>query len=188
VNRKPTLLVLVGLAPAFGCTQSVASFGPTSTTQSTTGSGSGHSAPPPSGAAVGPVGKTASITQGGKTAARLTVTAVDIATQPGDQYGQPPQNGYYAIVHVSVQVASTFTGGFTVNPLDFYTLVNGQHYSDGDGNAFEALASNQSQMDAATLGAGESTSGLVAFDIPAGHGQVVYAPNVNGQPVAEWNF
>jgi hypothetical protein len=31
-------------------------------------------------------------------------------------------------------------------------------------------------------------TGYLYFDVPSAHGKVVYAPNSDGQPLAEWSY
>jgi hypothetical protein len=61
--------------------------------------------------------------------------------------------------------------------------------SYGSANSSDALSDSQSNQDiTATLGAGETSSGWIAYDVPHPHGYIVYAPNANGQPLAEWKY
>jgi hypothetical protein len=39
-----------------------------------------------------------------------------------------------------------------------------------------------------TLGAGETASGTLVFDMPAPHGRIAYAPNLNGQALGYWRY
>jgi hypothetical protein len=136
------------------------------------------------------LGQTASITQEGSEAATVTVSRVRLTGQPADpQFGSAPQHGDFAIVSVQVQTRASFTGGFNINPLDFYVLAaGGTHYDEGNGNAYNALATPDAELSASTLAAGENVAGKIVFDVPAGHGRIVYAPNFDGQPVAEWSY
>jgi hypothetical protein len=120
----------------------------------------------------------------------VTVQSANVTTQPADpSFGQAPANGYYVVIHVSATADPSYTSGFSVNALDFYAKVAGQHFNYGDGNSFEALSNGQTNQDiTATLAAGETSSGWLAFDVPRPHGFIVYAPNFNGQPLAEWHF
>jgi hypothetical protein len=145
----------------------------------------------PSGPAQLNVGDSADITQTGADAATITITYVALNSSPADpQFGSAPQNGDFAIATVTVQTLSGFTGGFDINPLDFYVLSpQGTQYTEGSGNAYDALASPNEELNAATLGAGQNTTGKLVFDVPPGHGgMIVYAPNYDGQPVAEWSY
>jgi hypothetical protein len=118
------------------------------------------------------------------------VESATVTTQPADpSFGSAPANGYYVIVKVSATADPSYTSGFEVNSLDFYALEGGHQYSEGNGNAFQALSNGQSNQDiTATLGAGNTSSGWIAFDVPRPHGYIVYAPNFDGQPLAEWHF
>lgn len=49
-------------------------------------------------------------------------------------------------------------------------------------------ASRIPKLNATSLDGGENVSGNVTYDLPAAHGELVYAPNINGPPVAEWLF
>jgi hypothetical protein len=135
-----------------------------------------------------PLGTPMDITQGGTDAATITVTSVKVFTTPADQYGEPPQNGYYVVAHVSARTLNGFTGGFDIYSGDFYVKESGQHFSEGDSNAFYALAGSQEDLGSTTLAAGEHTRGLLVFDVPNPHGQIVYAPNLDGQPLGSWKF
>lgn len=125
----------------------------------------------------------------GGTIGSISVTATT-TTKPADpSFGQPPVNGYYVIVTITAKCNSGYTQGWDTNALDFYALVNGSQYQWLDGNSMWALSNAQSsQAITATLGAGQSRTGYEAFDVPAPHGQIVYSPNLNGQPLAEWQF
>lgn len=121
--------------------------------------------------------------------ATITVESVSVTTQPAQAYGSSPANGYFVVVQVKATADPNYTGGFPINQLDFYDLVRGHHYDPGNGNAYDALSDSQTNQDiTATLGAGETSSGWIAFDVPHSHGYIVYAPNANGQPLAEWKY
>jgi hypothetical protein len=130
-----------------------------------------------------------SVGSSSQTAATITVESITVTTQPAQSYGSAPANGYYVVVHVKATADPSYTGGFGINSLDFYDLVSGTHYSQGNGNASDALSDSQSNEDiTATLAAGETSTGWLAFDVPRAHGDIVYAPNSNGQPLAEWTY
>ena len=128
------------------------------------------------------------VSQGGQDAATLKVTSVRAFTTPADQYGEPPQHGWFVVAHVTAKTDPAFTDGFAINPFDFYAQVRGQHFDGGDGNSMFALPMSQQMMSVMTLGAGERTSGLIVFDVPAPHGQIMYSPNLDGQPLGSWRF
>jgi hypothetical protein len=147
--------------------------------------------PAPSGPAVLAIGQPEELADNaGTTIGTVTVTSVTVTTRPADPaYGSRPANGRYVIVHVKATADPGYMDGFGVYSGDFYVLQAGSHYEEGGGNAYEALTDAQSNAGiAATLGAGETATGWEAFDVPARHGSVVYSPNSDGQPLAEWKF
>jgi len=147
------------------------------------------SSPIPSPASnVAQVGDTMTITQDGQDAADITITRVSVTTQPADpEFGEPPQNGYYVTAHVKVVVRQDFTGGFDISSQDFYAKRGSTHYEEGNGNAFEAPG-NGRDLNFATLGAGETTTGTLVFDMPSLHGRIAYAPNIDGQALGYWKY
>jgi hypothetical protein len=121
----------------------------------------------------------------------VSVDKVIVTQRPADsEFGEPPANGWYVIVHVTAAADSAYMDGFNVNTFDFSDVMNGGRvFSTDTGNSFEALNSAQENEDiTATLGAGQSSSGWLAFDVPRPHGQIVYAPNFDGQPIAAWSY
>jgi hypothetical protein len=92
------------------------------------------------------------------------------------------------VARVSVAVDPNLNKGFDISPTDFYVLNGSTHYNEGNGNSSDALGISLSELDTTTLGAGEKTSGPIVFDASSPHGYVVYAPNLNGQPLAEWKY
>jgi hypothetical protein len=127
-------------------------------------------------------------TTSGATIGTLTVASANITTQSADGSGTAPTNGYYVVVHVKAAADSAYTSGWPVSESDFYDLVNGSHYGNGNGNAFNALTSAQANSLSAQLAAGETADGWLSFDVPSRHGEIVYAPNSNAQPLAEWSY
>jgi Domain of unknown function (DUF4352) len=148
-------------------------------------------APTPEGPAQLAAGESGTVTQDGQDAATVTVTSVTVTTRPADpEFGSHPANGYYVIARVTVTADPAFTEGFDAYTGDFYALARGQHYDEGNGNSYSALSDSQmnSQLSFTSLAAGETSRGLLVFDVPAAHGQIVYAPNYDGQPLAEWKY
>jgi hypothetical protein len=136
-------------------------------------------------------GQSASVNVGGsdQTAATITVESATLTTHPAQSFGSAPAKGHFVIVQVKATCDPSYTDGFSINSLDFYDLVNGTHYDSGNGNAYDALSDSQSNEDiTTTLAAGETSTGWVAFDVPSAHGAIVYAPNADGQPLAEWTY
>jgi hypothetical protein len=147
--------------------------------------------PTPSGPAQFAIGQAETLGDNSNaTIGTVTVLSATVTTQPADpSFGQAPANGYYVVVHLTATADNSYTSGFNVNGLDFYAKEAGQHYDYGNGNSFQALSNNQSnQSITATLAAGETVSGWTAFDVPRPHGFIVYSPNLNGQPLAEWAY
>lgn len=110
--------------------------------------------------------------------ASVTITSMYNTTQ---SYGgfESPQNGYFVVANVT---ASSQFDGFNASESDFYALVNGVRYNEGNGNSIFAVA-NDDYFDT-TLNTGESASGQLYFDLPSIHGTLVYAPNFNSAPIA----
>jgi hypothetical protein len=148
------------------------------------------SPPVPSGPAVLAMGDTETLGSNdtGATEGTATVSHAVIATQPADQYGSAPKNGYFVIVTVAATADQGYTGGYDVYSGDFYALSGGSHYGEGNGNSYDALADSSAELGYTTLAAGETTGGKLVFDVPARHGYIVYAPNLDGQPLAEWKY
>ncbi len=115
----------------------------------------------------------------------VTITSAKVVTGPQDQFGSAPAHGHFVIVTVKATAASG--GQLDINPLDFYAKAAGQHISTDDGNAFGAIDSSQ-ELPASTLNGGEAATGQIAFDVPSAHGQIVYAPGLNSQALASWNY
>lgn len=147
--------------------------------------------PGPSGPQQVTMGQSITITDtsAGTTEGTVTVVSASVTTQPAQSFANAPANGFFVVVHISAAADQSYTSGFNVSSIDFYVKSAGQHYTDGNGNAFGALTDQQSNQNiSATLAAGETASGWIAFDVPRPHGFVVYAPNFNGQPLAEWAY
>ena len=118
----------------------------------------------------------------------LTVNLTAVTTQSADGTGNSPVNGWFVVVKVEAAADSSYSQGWNVSESDFYALVGSQHYDNGGGNAFDALTNGQANSLDTNLAAGESTTGWLSFDVPSKHGEIVYAPNSNGQPVVEWSY
>lgn len=159
---------------------------PVASTQDSAPSGVADT-PAPAGPVRLRLGDSASITQDGADAATIVLGSRVVLSQPVDQYSDGPQHGYFVAIRVHATGAASLTGGFDINPLDFYALTSSAHYDEGDANAYEG-PHNGAELEAATLNAGETTSGWLLFDLPSSHGEIVYAPNLDGQPLAYWKF
>lgn len=150
-------------------------------------SGGTTSTPAPAGTADLRLGDSASISQDGASAATIILSRKAVSSQPVDQFSDGPQNGYFVAIRVDVNADPSLTTGFDINPLDFYALSGSAHYNEGDGNAYEG-PHNGADLNATTLNADETASGWLLFDLPSPHGKIVYAPNLDGQPLAYWKF
>jgi hypothetical protein len=145
-------------------------------------------APSPTGPPVATVGQTLTATQDGQDAASITVLRVEESTQPVDQYSDGPAKGYFVSVLIRYRAKNAFSGGFDVSPLDWYAKVGSAHFDEGDGNAYEGPHGMNGELDSPTLGAGETTTGWVLFDVPSAHGKIAYAPNFDGGALGFWRF
>lgn len=164
---------------------------PPATANDTNAATEAASSPAPSGPDMLTVGQAETIGDSDNTTVgTVTVESVTITTRPADpSFEQGPANGYYVKVHIKATADPAYTQGWNVNELDFYALVKGSHVQPGNGNAYESLTDSQTNSDlTGTLAAGESSDGWLAFDVSSRHGKIVYAPNLDGQPVAEWSY
>lgn len=115
----------------------------------------------------------------------MTITGAKVVTGPQAEFGSAPAHGYFVIATVKATAASG--GQLDINPLDFYAKANSQHIGTMDGNAMGAIDSSQ-ELTASTLNGGETATGQIVFDVPSAHGQIVYAPGLNSQALASWNY
>jgi hypothetical protein len=115
----------------------------------------------------------------------VTITGAKVVTGPQAEFGSAPAHGYFVIATVKATAASG--GQLGINPLDFYAKAKGQHIGTMDGNAMGAIDSSQ-ELTASTLNGGETATGQIVFDVPSAHGQIVYAPGLNSQALASWNY
>jgi len=115
----------------------------------------------------------------------VTITGAKVVTGPQAEFGSAPAHGYFVIATVKATAASG--GQLDINPLDFYARAARQHFGSMDGNAMGAIDSSQ-ELTASTLNGGETATGQIVFDVPGAHGQIVYAPGLNSQALASWNY
>jgi hypothetical protein len=119
----------------------------------------------------------------------VTINSIQQTTTPADQYGSGPQNGKFVIAKVTMTAAAG--SQFEVSSLDFYALVHGTHYNEGDGNSYDALSSISKELSSSTLNGGESTTGYLVFDLPSNThgGTIIYSPYLsNGSTQSSWNI
>ena len=149
------------------------------------------SSPAPSGPDMLAVGQTETLVDPSSNAplGTVTVESATVTTRPAQSYGTRPANGYFVVVHAKATADPSCTDGWEIAEPEFYALVRGTRYDPGNGYAIMALTDAQSTAGlSAVLAAGETARGWMAFDVPSRHGYIVYAPNPNGQPVAEWKY
>ena len=132
------------------------------------------------------IGQAATVTMDGTDAAKLTVVSVKASTRPADEYGSPPQHRYFLTVEVRATALPSNSTGFDIGGIDFYALLSGSHFEEGNGNALDAPGADNELY--ATLNAGESTSGTLVFDVSSKHGKIAYSPVDQGGPIAYWTF
>jgi len=132
------------------------------------------------------IGQAATVTMDGTDAAKLMVVSVKASTRPADEYGSPPQHRYFLTVEVRATALPSNSNGFDIGAIDFYALLGGSHFEEGNGNALDAPGADNELY--ATLNAGESTSGTLVFDVPSKHGKITYSPVDQGGPIAYWTF
>ena len=131
------------------------------------------------------MGRSVSLTSGqtgGVGAAIIALSGGQVTTQPIGS--QAPANGYYVVVHV--KATATTADGFVIDPTEFYAVVKGREYDTESGNS--PTFSLPNQLFAGGPVKGESTSGDIAFDIPARHGTIVFSPGNSNRPVTYWSF
>lgn len=117
----------------------------------------------------------------------VSVVSATSSQSPLTEFASRPANGYFVTFKIAGTGAAGITTSFDINPFDFYVLEpDGSHYDQSSGNALENEP--DPQLNATSLNGGENVSGNVTYDVPAPHGELVYAPNLNGAPVAEWSF
>lgn len=128
------------------------------------------------------------ITQDGVPAATVTITAVRITTTAANEGGALPQDGYFAIVTITVATMPNFNQSFYISSTDFHAIVNRVHIDEGNGNAYAAIANSADELGVYnTLGAGQKITKKLLFDVPSKHGTILYGPNY-GSVIAQWNY
>ena len=77
-----------------------------------------------------------------------------------------------------VDAVDGLTSGFNINPFYFYALTGSAHYDEGDGNACEGPHS-EAELNATTLNAGETATGMAAVRpaLPARQGRLRPEPD-----------
>lgn len=136
------------------------------------------SPPPENSEGKGRPGDTATITEGGERVGTVRVITVKSYPRGFSDYDRP-KNGQYLSVDITVEAISE---GFDINPFDFFVRTP-------DGRRFDptvAYEAPEPSLDYSELNPGEKIRGYVTFDVPRGHGEVVYAPQNRG--LFAWAF
>lgn len=140
--------------------------------------------PPP--AAIFELGETGTVTdESGLPLADITVADARKTPQPPDEFSDPPANG--AFLSVTVTIENLGDTPFTVAPFDFMVLYpDGTRVAYGEGST--GVFGYDNLLDLDELGPGETATGLVVFDVdPAVAGtQIVYS-DLSGRVLGAWN-
>jgi hypothetical protein len=122
----------------------------------------------------------ATLTGGGDVT--LTVNSVESHTVAGDQYGDGPKNGEFAVCNVTIKVTA---GSYDYDEFDWsFQTPDGNTYSTSDGNSFDA--DYDPTLDSGTLPAGGLKRGNLVFDVPQVHGGKVIIDADDGTELGYW--
>lgn len=126
------------------------------------------------------VGSALTITQDGRDAGELTLVKVEQSKRPRSEFGEPPSNDRFVYATILFDARRSLE----ISPLDFAFLADdGTRYEYSDGNALSAPAD---VMESRTVSAGQKARGVLAFDVPVGKGEIVYAPSYTGETLTSW--
>jgi Domain of unknown function (DUF4352) len=138
--------------------------------------------PPPTEPEVGRVGTTVDLEDADGPLGKITVTQVRAELRDPDPYtSERAKRGRFLVVSVTARAVND---GFTINPYDFYAREQGS----GTHIEEQCCADFGAELDAVTLNDGEETSGVMVFDVRQGKVHLVYAPNFDEEPIAEWRI
>ncbi len=99
--------------------------------------------------------------------ARVTLNSVCSTTGKVTEYGDPPNQGSYYVLNVTVEVTR---GDTSASPSDFYVQTpDGTRY---DGSYVDV----EPRLSASTVKAGQKVRGNVVIDAPPGHGLLNWEP------------
>jgi len=132
------------------------------------------------------IGDTVTITEDGSEAATVTVKSMKSYRSAVGEFGEDPVHGRFVVVTVELnRPMSMGSGSFDYSEADWYVRSeDGSRYDQTDGNA---LMNEFGQLlDSGTLHPGDHVKGLIAFDVPKGHGWLVYAPGLDD--VGRWRY
>jgi hypothetical protein len=116
----------------------------------------------------GRVGQPGTLTKDSRTVDVVTVTAVRAAVALPDL--PRPENGRFLLVSVRIDGTDTLT----VNPYDFEVRTGGRLFRFNAGHADSSTLDDVLYQD--TVFTGERLAGRMMFDVPPGHGEVVWTP------------
>jgi hypothetical protein len=182
-DRLGAIRVLLGLAGALlalaavGFAVLVTSTGDTATVTPATATAPGPAVRRP---VVARVGVTAAIAVDGAPGGEITVTGTRTALREPGRAGAKPRRGRFLIVTVAVKATGQ---SFDVNPLDFHLRT-----ADGRRVDEQCCAGFGRELETAALERGQRLRGVMVFDVGPGRHRLVYAPNLDGAPVAEWRL
>jgi hypothetical protein len=116
-----------------------------------------------------PIGSVISVSGGGGMEAEITVDSVSSYNRPADGRGQPPANGRFAVVEVTIKVIS---GVYDYGDFSFgWREAKGAVYESGNGNA--GPAHYGPGIGSGKLHSGQTKRGNVIFDVPRTPGSQV---------------
>jgi hypothetical protein len=116
--------------------------------------------------------------------AEATVLGVTLAKKGKGDIAEPSANGQYAVIDVQFK---SLSGQFAVNPLYMrYQSTDGKSYECDGGNA--PTAGFEPELPIGDLPAGQSSRGLVAFDVPTGKGKQVQVTDELGTVIGAWTI
>ncbi len=99
--------------------------------------------------------------------ARVTLNSVCSTTGKVTEYGDPPTQGAYYVLNVTVEVSR---GDTSASPSDFYIQTP-------DGTRYDGSYDNvEPRLSASTVKAGQKVRGNVVIDAPPGHGLLHWEP------------
>lgn len=192
MRRHPLASAGAVAALLAGCgTHTVVGHGtPAITSSSPTPQDTGSTEPPvstettvPPGAADLSLTEDLEVTDGDNSVrATVHINSVRTSKRPKSEFGEPPANGTFVIVNVTVTVSK---GTLPVNPLYFaFQAPDGTIYHPGDGNSL--LAGFDPELDALDVPAGQRVRGNVVFDGRYGHGAKLQYESPTGEIIGTW--
>jgi hypothetical protein len=134
--------------------------------------------------AVATVGKPLQVKSESDGKAEVTVLSVTLKKAGKGEFADKPANGQFAVVDVQIKVTS---GKFPINP--FYL-----QYQTADSKTYDISAGNASgagfdpELQSGDVPQGQSTRGVVVFDVPAGKGKQIQLTDELGSLIGVWEI